>query len=228
MASLVVAFVIPVMDSGYHFMVQDPATGQMVSNTKVLPAPQANMIAAVSKGLLADPANQPWLLYGLGGFVAIMLYMAGVPMLAFALGIYIPIPINMAVLAGAFVSYIVGKTGGSEKVRKARQDQGILIASGLMAGAAIFGGIIPAILRQAEAGGAHPVPFHRRGVRARIPRRRQAVPAHGKPLDWYEGFVGQGISLLMFLGLAVVCFLLAKKGAEWYLREEEAAEREST
>ena len=58
------------------------------------------MLAAVSKGLLEDRANQPWLLYGLGGFVAIMLYMAGVPMLAFALGIYIPIPINMAVLAG--------------------------------------------------------------------------------------------------------------------------------
>ena len=96
-------------------------------------------------------ANQPWLLYGLGGFVAVMLYMAGVPMLAFALGIYIPIPINMAVLAGAFVSYIVGKTGGSEKVRKARQDQGILIASGLMAGGAIFG-IIAAILRQPALG----------------------------------------------------------------------------
>ena len=80
-----------------------------------------------------DPANQPWLLYGLGGLVAVMLYMAGVPMLAFALGMYIPISINMAVLAGAFASYIVGNTGGSEKVKKARQDQGVLIASGLMA-----------------------------------------------------------------------------------------------
>ena len=45
-----------------------------------------------------------------------------------------------------------------------------------------------------------------------------------KPADWYEGFWGQGISLAMFLGLAVVCFMLAKKGAEWFLREEEAAE----
>ena len=136
------------MDSGYHFLVADPATGKMVSNTDVLPAPQANMIAAVTKGLLKDPANQPWLLYGLGGFVAVMLYMAGVPMLAFALGIYIPIPINMAVLAGAFVSYIVGKTGGSEKVRKARQDQGILIASGLHGRRRHLAGIIAAILRQ--------------------------------------------------------------------------------
>ena len=72
-------------------------------------------------------------------------------MLAFALGIYIPVFTNMAILAGAFVAYIVGQTGGSEKVRKARQDQGVLIASGLMAGAAIFG-IVTAILRQPAIG----------------------------------------------------------------------------
>ena len=91
------------MDQAYHFLVQDPATGQMVSNDKVLPAPQANMLAAVSKGLMSDPANQPWLLYGIGGLVAVLLFMAGVPMLAFALGMYLPLSINLAVLAGAAV-----------------------------------------------------------------------------------------------------------------------------
>ena len=95
--------------------------------------------------------------------VAIMLYMAGVPMLAFALGIYIPLPTNMAVLAGAFTSYIVGKTGGSEKVRKARREQGVLIASGLMAGAAHLRHRhrhpAPACAR-----GAHPVHLPRREV----------------------------------------------------------------
>ena len=91
LASLVVAFVIPLMDSSYHFAVTDTHTGELVANTKVLSAPQANMIAAVTKGLLADRANQPWLLYGLGGLVAIMLYMAGVPMLAFALGMFLPL-----------------------------------------------------------------------------------------------------------------------------------------
>ena len=157
LASLVVAFVIPVMDSGYHFLVP----GTTIPNTEVLPAPQANMIAAVTKGILQDPANQPWLLYGLGGLVAVMLYMAGVPMLAFALGIYIPIDLNMAVLAGAFASYVVSKTGGSEKVRKARSEQGVLIASGLMAGAAIFGGVVPAILRQVKLWRTNPIPLPR-------------------------------------------------------------------
>jgi putative OPT family oligopeptide transporter len=225
LASLVAAFVIPVMDEGYHFMVTSPATGELVSNTKVLPAPQANMIAAVSKGLLEDPNNQPWLLYGLGGFVAIMLYMAGVPMLAFALGIYIPLPVNMAVLAGAFVSHIVCNTGGSEKVKKARQDQGILIASGLMAGGAILGGIIPALLRQPMLG--WPIQYISIGEEFTFKKTQAGMPfMESKLQQWCEGFTGQGISLLMFLGLGVVCFLLAKKGAEWYLQDEEAAPTE--
>ena len=90
-AALVVAIVIPLMDQAYHFLVLDEATGMMVSNEKVLPAPQANMIAAVASGLMEDPANQPWLLYGLGALVALMLLMSGLPMLAFALGMYLPI-----------------------------------------------------------------------------------------------------------------------------------------
>ncbi len=190
-ASLVVAFVIPVMDSGYHFLVRDPATGELVSNTKVLPAPQANMIAAVSKGLLEDAANQPWLLYGLGGFVAIMLYMAGVPMLAFALGIYLPISINMAVLAGAFVAHLVGSTGGSEKVKKARQDQGILIASGLMAGAAIFG-IITAILRQPALGAPIQYHFHAAKSSCLTQTPTGELFLESKPAGWYEGICGPG------------------------------------
>ncbi len=225
-ASLVVAFVIPVMDNGHHFMVKDTVTGQMISNTDVLPAPQANMIAAVSRGLLEDAANQPWLLYGLGGFVAIMLYMAGVPMLAFALGMYISIPINMAVLAGALVSYIVGKTGRSEKVKKARGEQGVLIASELMAGGAIFG-IVAAILRLTAVGA--PIRFMAIGEEFWLEQTAAGEPfLQSKAADWFKGAWGQGISLAMFIGLAVVCFWLAKKGADWYLSEEEAAEREST
>ena len=223
LASLVVAFVIPVMDSGYHFLVPDTT----IPNTKVLPAPQANMIAAVSQGLLKDAANQPWLLYGLGGFVALMLYMAGVPMLAFALGIYIPFATNMAVLAGAIVAYIVGKTGGSEQVRKAREDQGILIASGLMAGGAIFGGILPAILRQPALGA--PIQWISLGEPFLLESTKAGEPfLKGYPLPWYEGIWGQGIGLVMFLGLTVVCFWLAKKGAEWYLQEQEAAEKDGS
>jgi len=154
-AALVVAFVVPLMDDAYHFVVPDPSapvgSGKVISNDKVLPAPQANMIAAVSKGLMDDPANQPWLLYGLGGIVAILLFMAGLPMLAFALGMYLPIAINLAVLGGAAVAWLVARTGGREEVRRARAEQGTLIASGLMAGAAILG-IVTAVLRLPAVG----------------------------------------------------------------------------
>ncbi len=222
LASLTVAFVIPIMDSGYHFLVENDL-GVLVSNTKVLPAPQANMMAAVSSGLLSDPASQPWLLYGLGGVLSIVLWMAGVPMLAFALGIYLPISINLSVLAGAVVAWIVAKTGREEKVKKARSEQGILIASGMMAGAAIFG-ILTAILRQTALGA--PIQYVSIGEKFWVETAAsgdaflQSEAAH-----WYEGVVGQGISAAMFIGLGVVCFLLARKGAEWFLAEEAAFER---
>ncbi len=164
-AALVVALVIPLMNEAYSFLVKDVVTGQMIPNDKVLPAPQGNMIAAVSNGMINDPAGQPWLLYGLGGLVAILLLMAGVPMLAFALGMYLPIGINMAVLAGAVCAWIISKTGKDEKVRKSRAEQGLLIASGLMAGAAIFG-ILTAVLRLSAVGA--PIRYMSVGVDYRL------------------------------------------------------------
>jgi len=221
LASLVVAFVIPLMDSAYHFVIEDPTTGQFISNEKILPAPQANMMAAVSKGLLMDPANQPWLLYGLGGIVAIVLYMAGVPMLAFALGMYLPIYINLAVLFGAFVNWIVSNSGGSERVKKVRGEQGVLIASGMMAGAAIFG-IITAILRQTVLGA--PIQYISVGEKFWVETAASGdAYLKTEAAHWYEGGWGQGISFLMFCLLALVTFLLARKGAQWFMAEEDAA-----
>ena len=214
-AALVVAVVIPLMDSAYHFVVLDTETGRMVSNEQALPAPQANMIAAVSRGLMDDPANQPWLLYGLGGAVAIMLLMAGVPMLAFALGMYLPISINTAVLAGAIAAWIIGKTGGSERVRRARADQGTLIASGLMAGAAIFG-VITAMLRTPDLGALI------RHISVGVAFRLEGSVLHETAADWYQGFDGQLIGLVMLVLLGVVCFLLARLGAKWALSGEAA------
>lgn len=214
-AALVVAAVIPLMDNAYHFVIEDPATGQMISNEQELPAPQANMIAAVSAGLMDDPAAQPWLLYGLGGAVALMLLMTGVPMLAFALGIYLPISINMAVLAGALASWVVGKTGGSDRVRELRQEQGTLIASGLMAGAAIFG-VITAALRTKDFGAG--IRFISVGEKFSFDEAGNLV---SEAAHWYEGFQGQFIGLIMLFALAYVCYLLARLGARWQMEGED-------
>lgn len=216
LASLVVAFVIPLMDSSYHFLVQDPVTGLWVSNEKVLPAPQANMLAAVAKGLMSDPANQPWLLYGLGGIVAIMLYMASIPMLAFALGMYLPIAINLAVLLGAFVSWLVSRTGETEEIQKARAEQGTLIASGLMAGAAIFG-IVTAVLRLPAVGA--PIRFLSVGIKYELETVNGVDVLKETAAHWYEGFQGQIAGAIMILVLAVACYLLARWGANQELKE---------
>jgi putative OPT family oligopeptide transporter len=217
LAALVVAVMIPLFDSAYQFVKEDPDTGLMVSNVKELPAPQANMIAAVSRGLMDDPANQPWLLYGLGGAIALMLLMTGIPMLAFALGMYLPISINAAVLAGAVTAWIVARTGGSAEERQNRQDQGILIASGLMAGAALFG-VLTAFLRTTEFGAW--IRFISVGQRFSLDETGDSLVSVAMP--WYEGFQGQLIGLVMLIVLAVICFLLARLGARWQAEAEKS------
>jgi putative OPT family oligopeptide transporter len=233
-AALVVAFVIPLMDQAYHFV--DPATG--LPNDKVLPAPQANMIAAMSKGLMADPANQPWLLYALGGVVAVLLLMAGVPMLAFALGMYLPIFINMAVLAGAICAWAISRTGKTEEIKKARAEQVTLIAAGLMAGAAIVG-LLTAVLRLTSIGA--PIQYISVGADFEVQAvvsGQQVSRADGTPAEWcteadlgpdqecnetlvkdashwYEGGIGRGVGALMLLILCFGCYGLACLGASW-------------
>ncbi len=219
-AALVVAFVIPLMDQAFHFVIQNPTTGQYISNEAVLPAPQANMLAAVSKGLMEDPSMQPWLLYGLGGIVAIMLFMAGVPMLAFALGMYLPISINMAVLLGAATAWIISKTGKDDEVKKARAEQGTLIASGMMAGAAIFG-ILTAVMRLPDMGAL--IQYISVGVDFKV------VDGLLKetPTEWFHGTTGQLLSLGMLVILGLACYLLARLGAKWQLQTTPTTEQSS-
>ncbi len=228
-ASLTVAFVIPLMDASYHFMVpldpSDPAS-VLTSNTEVLPAPQANMLAAIVQGVMSR-GDQPYLLYGLGGLIAIMLMMVGLPPLAFSLGMYLPISINLAVLFGGVTSWVIGRTGGSEKVRKARSAQGILIASGMMAGAAIIG-IVTALLRIDLGPGFLEYPIRLVSIGEKFVVATNAAGdtyLDGTAAHWYEGFPGQGLSLLMFLALAGACFLLARWGAAKEIEERAEAKK---
>jgi hypothetical protein len=135
----------------------------------------------MADGLMADPAGQPWLLYALGGICAVMLLMAGVPMLAFALGMYLPIFINMAVLAGAVCAWVIARTGRTPEVKKARAEQVTLIAAGLMAGAAIVG-LLTAVLRLTSIGA--PIQYISVGVDYQVEAvvEGQAILRDGKPV----------------------------------------------
>ncbi len=110
--------------------------------SEALPAPQANAMAAVIEPLMTgQPA--PWLLYMAGVFMALILEWTGLPALAFALGMYLPLSLNTPVLAGGLIAHWVGK-GGKEDQQKRRQEQGTLMASGFVAGGAIMGVIAAA------------------------------------------------------------------------------------
>lgn len=103
-----------------------------------LEAPQASAMAAVLEPLMTG-AEAPWLLYMAGIFLAIILELIGVPPLAFALGMYLPIYLNTPILAGGLISHFVRKSSSDEKLIKKRKDRGTLVASGFIAGGAIMG-----------------------------------------------------------------------------------------
>jgi len=109
-----------------------------------LAAPQANAMASLIEPLMTgQPA--PWLLYMGGMFMALILDWTGVPALAFALGMYLPLEINTPVLAGGFIAHFVTQ-GGTEEQKGKRKDKGTLMASGFVAGGAIMG-VLAATIR---------------------------------------------------------------------------------
>ena len=112
-------------------------------------APQANAMAAVIKPLMEGGAT-PWMLYFAGAALALILTMIGVPALAFALGMFIPLDLNTPLLIGGLVSWYVSTRSKDEKVNKMRRERGTLIASGFIAGGALMG-VISAVLKYAGA-----------------------------------------------------------------------------
>lgn len=114
-----------------------------------LVAPQANAMAAVIRPLM-EGGTTPWMLYFAGAALALILTMIGVPALAFALGMFIPLELNTPLLVGGLVSWYVSTRSKDEKVNKMRRERGTLIASGFIAGGALMG-VISAVLKYAGA-----------------------------------------------------------------------------
>ena len=113
-----------------------------------LVAPQANAMAAVIQPMM-NGGGAPWLLYGIGAVIAIVLTAFKIPALAFALGLFIPIDLNLPLLVGGAISWYVSTRSKDAKVNAARQDKGTLVASGFIAGGALMG-VVSAILKFAN------------------------------------------------------------------------------
>ena len=110
-----------------------------------LAAPQANAMAAVIDPLM-NGVGAPWLLYGIGAAIALVLTWAGIPALAFALGMFIPLELNVPLLVGGAVNWFVSTRSTDEAVNKDRQERGTLLASGFIAGGALMG-VVSALLK---------------------------------------------------------------------------------
>ena len=110
-----------------------------------LAAPQANAMAAVIDPLM-NGVGAPWVLYGIGAVIAIVLTWLGIPAIAFALGMFIPLDLNTPLLVGGIVSWYVSTRSKDAEVNRERNEKGTLIASGFIAGGALMG-VLSALLR---------------------------------------------------------------------------------
>ena len=110
-----------------------------------LAAPQANAMAAVIDPLM-NGVGAPWILYGIGAVIAIILTLCGVPALAFALGMFIPLELNIPLLVGGAINWFVTTRTKDANINKERGEKGTLIASGFIAGGALMG-VVSALLR---------------------------------------------------------------------------------
>lgn len=110
-----------------------------------LAAPQANAMAAVIEPLMSG-AGAPWALYGIGAVLAIVLNFMGVPALAFALGMFIPLELNTPLLIGGAINWYVGSRSKDQALNNARLEKGTLLSSGFIAGGALMG-VVSAALR---------------------------------------------------------------------------------
>jgi putative OPT family oligopeptide transporter len=117
-----------------------------------LVAPQANAMAAVIEPMM-NGAGAPWLLYGIGALLAIVLTWLKIPALAFALGMFIPLDLNTPLLVGGAINWYVTTRSKDQATNEQRGEKGTLIASGFIAGGALMG-VVSALLR---FGGFNPV-----------------------------------------------------------------------
>ncbi len=125
-----------------------------------MPAPQASAMREIIVGLMGGGAGVQWILFAFGVIISVILALCSVPALAFALGMYLPIQLNTAVLLGGFIAYLVGKSSRDERVVKERSERGVLVASGYIAGGSIAG-VVAAVI--AATGAQEKIPAVWRG-----------------------------------------------------------------
>ncbi len=108
-----------------------------------LPAPQAGLMKLIVEGVMGG--NLPWALVFTGVFIAIIIELIGIPVLPFAIGVYLPVQLNACIMVGGIVRLVFDKMKKPEERKKEITNNGILFCSGMIAGEGIVG-ILLAVL----------------------------------------------------------------------------------
>ncbi|MBQ8337496.1 MAG: oligopeptide transporter, OPT family [Bacteroidaceae bacterium] len=132
-SAVTVAGVIMILNKTYGFTSGD------------LAAPQANAMAAVIDPLM-NGVGAPWLLYGIGAVLALALTLLKVPALPFALGMFIPLELNLPLLVGGAINWYVTSRSKDSEINNQRGEKCTLLASGFIAGGALMG-VVSAAMR---------------------------------------------------------------------------------
>lgn len=124
-AALAIGGTLYLLDSAYGF------------GTEQLGAPQATLMKMIIEGVMEG--NLPWALVFVGVFIAVVVELVGIPVLPFAIGVYLPVQLNACIMVGGLVRLALDKKKGDEKEKKRITNDGILFCSGMIAGEGLVG-----------------------------------------------------------------------------------------
>ena len=125
--------------------------------TEKIPAAQATMMKMLVEGIMNE--ELPWAMILIGVFVAIVVEILKMPVMPFAVGMYLPFSLSAGIMAGGIVRIFVEKKKGTEAEKKARTDRGLLFTSGMIAGEGIIG-ILLAVFAVVKIDSKIILPFH--------------------------------------------------------------------
>ena len=124
-AALAIGATLYLLDSAWGF------------GSEELAAPQATLMKMIIEGVMEG--NLPWGLVFIGVFIAIVVEIIGIPVLPFAIGVYLPVQLNACIMVGGLIRLALDKLNRKEDEKKAIVNDGILFCSGMIAGEGLVG-----------------------------------------------------------------------------------------
>ncbi len=167
---------------------------QIVNNPDMVSAPQANLMASITQGILSN--DLPWTIIFVGVVIAFVLFLLDLPIMTVALGFYLPMGTVSIVFFGGLLRYVIDKRNAhDEELLTAKIERGTIFSSGLIAGGAIVGLIGAFLAVLGGENGMFAYPFY-------------VGTSDGALLS------GNGIAFLLIVALFVITYAYINKGTK--------------